>query len=357
MVKKTVALLFGGASSEHEVSIMSALNIISGLSEEKYNIIPIYITREGQWFLYDGAADSLKNADLERLDTRAFLCPDASQASIIRLVGDKARNIPIDIVFPVLHGRNGEDGNIQGLCELARVPYVGAGVLASALCMDKQITKVIAQSIGLKQAKHLCFTRREAEDDIDAIFRKVKSKLKLPCFVKPANTGSSIGITKAVDKESFKKAVALALAYDKKFIVEAMVKGRELECSVLGNLSAEASKVGEIVTGSADGFYDYNRKYIDEGALTVITPELSPEIEQEVRNQAVRVYKAVDCLGMARVDFFLEEGTNEIIFNEINTIPGFTAISMYSMLWQASGMTINKLCDRLIELGLERYGL
>ncbi len=354
MSKITVAVLFGGVSSEHEVSKMSAFCAIHALDPKKYNIVPIYITKTGSWLLYDGPVDNINHADLEKSDAHAFICPDTGMGPVVRILGEKHRNIPVDIVFPVLHGKNGEDGSVQGLCELTRLPYVGCGVLASSLCMDKAMTKLVAASIGLKQAKHIVFLRNEAENFAE-LYRTVKRKIGFPCFIKPANTGSSIGISKAADKAELEQAVKLALEHDRKIIIEKAVIGREFECSVLGNAEPVVSGVGEIV--APDGFYSYEAKYFDKGAKTLVRPEVDQNAEEEMKRQAAAIFKAVDGLGMARVDFFLEAGTGNVIFNEINTIPGFTNISMYSMMWDAAGIKQPELCDRLIELGLERYSL
>ena len=353
MSKITVAVLFGGVSAEHEISKLSAINVISGLDKEKYNVIPVYITKKGRWLLFDGPYDAIARDIPENLYAEAVLSP-ASGGNILRIVSGKAKSIAVDIVFPALHGKNGEDGSVQGLCELARAPYVGCGVLASSLSMDKAMTKLVVDSIGVRQARHLFFDRAGA-GDFAALFKAVKSKIGFPCFVKPANTGSSIGISKAVDKESLAEAVKLAFSHDRRILIEKAIVGREFECAVLGNDEPVASDVGEIIVPG--GFYDYDAKYINDSAETVVAPELPPEIREEIRSQTVRIFKAVDGLGLARVDFFLENGTNRVIFNEINTIPGFTSISMFSKMWGASGLSWPALCDRLIELGLERYSL
>ena len=350
MDKKVIAILFGGASSEHEVSKLSASNIIAALDEDKYFILPVYITRDGRWFLYDGAKDNIKNLQWEKFATPVVLSPDAAHHGILRLVGDKFKVMHVDVAFPVLHGKNGEDGTIQGLLELAKIPYVGSGVTASAICMDKTHTNAVAAKIGLKQAEYLVFDKKDLDDNIDEVLKKIRHKLKYPCFVKPASTGSSVGINKARNKKELVAALAEAAKYDCKIIVEKMVTGREMECAVLGNEDAAASCVGEI-TYNTD-FYCYDAKYIDNTSRAIMPADLPEHISEQIRQQSLEIFRAAGCRGLARVDFFVDD-TGDIMFNEINTMPGFTDISMYSMLWQESGMTYAELVDKLIELAAE----
>jgi len=350
MDKKVVAVLFGGVSNEHEVSKLSAANVVSALNEEKYFILPIYITKDGRWFLYDGGKENIRNLQWEKYATPCILSPDASHRGILRLVGDKYKAMHVDVVFPVLHGKNGEDGAMQGLLQLSGIPYVGSGVLASAVCMDKVHTKMVADKIKLRQVEYLTFGRDEIEADIDAVAKAIRYKLGYPCFVKPARTGSSVGIGLASNKKELVSAINNAIEHDCKIIVEKKANGRELECAVLGNENPQASGVGEIVYEG--GFYDYDAKYVNNTSRTIVPADVPKNIADEIKRQALSIYTECGCRGLARVDFFLEEGTNNVIFNEINTMPGFTDISMYPMLWRTEGFTDAELADRLIELAI-----
>lgn len=354
MNKLTVAVIFGGQSSEHEVSRMSASTIISNLDPEKYFVIPLGITKSGKWMIYNGPVENIKNGEWEKFGTPAVLSPDASQKGLLKIVGGKVKIIPIDLAFPVLHGKYGEDGTIQGLFEMAQIPYVGNGVLSSSVSMDKAFTKIVAKSAKIPQAKYV----EVRSDDIKRIkttAAKIEKKLGYPCFVKPANAGSSVGITKAHNKDELIEGLKLAAAHDSKIVVEKAVVGREIECAVLGNGSRiEASCVGEII--AAAEFYDYDAKYNNSESKTVVPAVISKEKQDEIRNMAVKVFKAVDGSGLARVDFFVENETENVIFNELNTLPGFTPISMYSMLWSACGKPMNVLLDELIDLALEKFG-
>ena len=352
MTKKVVAVLFGGQSTEHEVSKRSAATILAALSDEKYFLLPIYITKEGKWLLYEGAVENVGNVAWEKVGVPVALSPDASHKGLLRLTGDKVKHIPIDVVFPVLHGRNGEDGTVQGLCELAGIPCVGCGCLTSAACMDKVFTKKVVNSLKIAQAEHVVVLRHEIDENMAAIRRRVR-KLGYPCFVKPANAGSSVGVTKAANKDGLEAALREAGKNDRKILVERAISGRELECAVLGNENAEATGVGEIL--AAADFYDYEAKYHNAESQTIIPADIPSEKAEEIRAAAKAVYAAMDCAGMARVDFFLENETNKVIFNEINTIPGFTSISMYPKLWNAAGMMTAALVDELIALALARF--
>jgi D-alanine-D-alanine ligase len=322
---------------------------MANISEEKYNVIPVYITREGKWLLYDGAIDNLRNVPWEKFGTSVALSPDRVNCGLLRIVGDKVKYIPVDVVFPVLHGVNGEDGSLQGLLELSGLPYVGCGVLSSAICLDKAFTKIIAQNLGLKQANYLVLNTWD-EESVEAGLKKMR-KINYPCFVKPANTGSSVGISKARDKKELSAAIETAKKYDDKVIIERGIVGRELECSVLGWRSdVSAAVVGEVI--AAGEFYDYNSKYDSDDSKTIFPADIPEEIADEIRRQSIRIFNAVDGRGLARVDFFLEEATGDVIFNEINTMPGFTSISMYPKLWQTSGVGLPDLIDRLIEIAL-----
>jgi len=349
MNPKNVLVLFGGTSPEHEISMASAASVIGSLG--RHNVIPIYITKSGKWLLYDGKLDNIQSIDWERFGTPAILSPDRSNKGVLRIVGDKVKIIPVDIVFPVLHGQDGEDGTVQGLCQLAGLPYMGCGVLSSALAMDKALAKMVAKGLKIPQGEYLVFQREELMD-MEPALKKIRYKLGYPCFVKPAVGGSSIGITKAKNKQEVKEAIALALNYDNKIVVEKFIQGREMEVGILGQgAGAEASVVGEVIP---DGeFYDYDAKYVKPGSKTPIPADLPEETAQEIRKYALEIFRGIDGRGMARVDFFVNE-TGKVILNEINTVPGYTNISMYSKLWEASGVPRQTLIDRLLELALEQ---
>lgn len=352
MNKKTVAVLFGGQSSEHEVSRISASTIISNLDNEKYFIIPVGITKEGKWLIYNGPVDNIKNGEWEKFGTPAIISPDASHKGILKIVGGKVKIIPVDVIFPALHGLYGEDGTVQGIFELAKIPYVGCGVLSSSLSMDKAFTKIIAKNEKITQAKYIIVHNYELKK-IKQTAAKIEKKLGLPCFIKPANAGSSVGITKAHTTENIIEGLKIAAEYDSKIVVEETITGREVECAVLGNGSTiSASSVGEVL--SAGEFYDYDSKYNNPQSKTVIPAKISDEKSNEIRKTAADVFKAVDGSGLARVDFFIEKDTEKVIFNELNTLPGFTSISMYPKLWENSGKPIPKLLDELIELAIEK---
>jgi D-alanine-D-alanine ligase len=343
MSKKTVvSLIFGGRSAEHEISLVSAAAIHNNLNRSKFEVRPIYITRQGLW-----KAVKAPSLDIKALEAgRAF--------SFLPWAGrDERPELAADIYFPVLHGPFGEDGTIQGLLEMAGVPYVGAGVLGSALGMDKSATKSVLRDRGLPVVP--CLVVREAEflEDAGRLLGLIRRSLPLPLFVKPANLGSSVGITKVGDAKDVPAALAAAFRYDTTALVEKGIRGRELELSVLGNETPEASLPGEVIPFRE--FYDYNDKYIDGRTTFVIPAKLAPRTLARVRGLGIAAFKALACSGMARVDFFLEKGTNRLYINEINTIPGFTEISMYPKLWAASGLPFPRLLERLIELGFERH--
>jgi D-alanine-D-alanine ligase len=351
--KIRVAILFGGKSAEHEISLISARNIVEAMDKEKYEIVSIGIDKQGRWFFDEGARllrgpDSTLVKFHGRNHSTAVL-PGAIRRPIIRLAPRRMLR-DIDVVFPVLHGPFGEDGTVQGLLKLANVPFVGAGVLGSAVGMDKDVMKRLLRDAGLPIAKFLAFDRSAASK---IKLTDVKRSLGFPFFVKPANLGSSVGISKVSNKRQFGVAIREAFRYDNKILIEENIRGREIECSVLGNENPIASQPGEIVTGH--DFYSYNAKYLDEkGARLVIPADLPKHIVKEVQEIAVRSFKALCCEGMARVDFFLRD-EREVFVNEINTIPGFTKISMYPKLWEASGLPYAKLVDRLIQLALDRF--
>ena len=350
MGKKTIAVIFGGASSEHEISIKSARTIIANMDESKYTILPVFITTDGRWLLYDGSKDNLNPSSWEKYATSAILSPDTSHKGLLRLVGDKFKLIEIDAVFPVLHGKNGEDGTIQGLFELAGIPYVGSGVLGSSVAMCKAFTNMIAEGMGIKQVDFLTITKSEMETNLEEVLKKIRYQIGYPCFVKPSNTGSSVGVTMAKDKKSLLKSLEEAAFYDDLIVVEKRAVGRELECSVLGNEDAIASGVGEITFQRE--FYCYDAKYDCEGSQTIVPADVPAEIVKEIQEQSLKIFHGLNCKGLARVDFFLTED-GQVLFNEINTMPGFTNISMYPMLWHEQGMTTTDIVDKLIELALE----
>lgn len=345
MGQKNVLMLFGGCSPEHDVSITSAAAVINAIGH--HNIIPVYITKSGKWLLYDGKLDNIRHIDWEKFGTPAVLSPDRVNRGLYRVVGEKVKVLPVDVVFPVLHGENGEDGTIQGLCELAGLPYVGCGVAASALCFDKAFSKLVARSLKIPMAEYLVYSHAQLAD-LDAVAKEVRYKVTYPCFVKPATSGSSVGISKVGAKKELADALEAAKPYSAKIIVERAVVGREIECAVLGNgADAQAAAPGEVVPDGA--FYDYEAKYVRSGSKTQAPADLPPETAAQVKEYALAIFNAVDGKGLARVDFFLEE-TGRVLFNEINTMPGFTGISLYARMWEAEGITRQELVERLLEL-------
>lgn len=356
-MKKTVAVLFGGQSSEHEVSCMSAKTIVNAIDKEKYNVLLIGITKEGRW-LYVENVGKIEDGSWRKCGKSAIPAPDAGMKSILVFhhteSGENAQAsvISVDLFFPALHGLYGEDGTVQGLFELAGVPYIGCGVLASAVAMDKLYTKLVVDHLGIRQAAYIPVMAWELKENLEQIVQRIEEKIPYPVFIKPSNAGSSRGVSKASNKEELVAGIKLAAEHDRKILVEECIIGRELECAVLGGYKAKASKVGEIL--AAAEFYDYDAKYNNEESRTVISPELPEGKTEEIRRDAERIFAAIDGYGLARVDFFLEEGTNEIVFNEINTLPGFTAISMYPMLWEEMGLSKTELVEELIQLALAR---
>ncbi len=357
MAKIRVGVLFGGRSVEHEVSLVSATSIIRGLDQQKYLPIPIGISREGRWIVGDEALRLLK--EHAPLETKAehLLLPDPRRKALVRTSVhgmQEVPEVPVDVIFPVIHGTYGEDGSLQGLLEIADIPYVGAGVLSSALGMDKVLQKEVLRQAGIPVAPSLWFTSSVFESDPEEVLTRVEKTLKYPIFVKPSNSGSSIGISKAKERGGLKEAIRLAARYDRKVLVERAVRdAREIELSVLGNENPQASIPGEIIPSNE--FYDYNAKYVDGASEAVIPARLPKTIVAKLQAIAVRAFQALDCEGMARVDFLLSRGTNAITLNEVNTIPGFTPISMYPKLWEASGIAYADLLDTLIRLAIERY--
>lgn len=350
MSKKTVAVVFGGQSSEHEVSCVSATTIIKNINTEKYEVVMIGITKDGRWLQVKDVADIESGAWRESKVT-AIISPDSAEQSILYIEGNTLTQKKIDVVFPALHGLYGEDGTIQGIFELAKIPYVGCGVLASAVSMDKLYTKIIVDTLHIRQAAYVPVLKKDLED-MENVLSKVEAKLSYPVFVKPSNAGSSQGVSKAHDRQELKKALELAVQHDRKILVEETIIGREIECAVLGGKEVKASGVGEIL--AAADFYDYEAKYNNPESRTIISPELPEGVEEKIREAAKSIFIAVDGAGLSRVDFFVEKDTNEVVFNEINTLPGFTSISMYPMLWAAAGIDTKKLVDTLIETAYMR---
>lgn len=337
MKKICVGVLFGGKSGEHEVSLRSAASIVAALDKERYDVVPLGITPEGRWLSPADSSRMLPSAEFTQV-------PETSAISV-----SGELQPPVDVVFPVLHGTHGEDGTVQGFLELAGLPYVGAGVLGSAAGMDKDVMKRLFRDHGLPVVEWLLVMRA----DLASAPARVEREFVYPVFVKPANLGSSVGISKVHDAAELKPALELAASFDRRILVERAIDARELECSVLGNDNPVASVAGEIVP--IHEFYDYDAKYIEEGSKLLIPAPITEQQSDAIRDLSCRAFTAIDCAGMARVDCFLERPTGKIYLNEINTIPGFTSISMYPKLWEASGISYAALLDRLIALALERH--
>lgn len=358
--KLRVAVLFGGRSGEHEVSLISAASIMQAMDKSKYEVYPVGITREGRWLTTGDPLAALQAAktELPLLSTAAQPPAEGGLPAVRQrrdlVPGTREEGFPeVDVVFPVLHGPYGEDGTIQGLLELASIPYVGAGVLGSALGMDKVAMKVAFQGHGLPVADYLPLLAHEWRAERAECIARVEERLGYPCFVKPANLGSSVGITKAHDRQELEQGLDLAAQYDRRLLVEQGINAREIEVSVLGNDAPQASVPGEIVP--CNEFYDYAAKYLDGASQLIIPAPLSSEQTCQVQEMAIRAFIALDCAGMARVDFLLCRDSGRWYLSELNTIPGFTSISMYPKLWEASGLPYPKLIDRLIELAIERH--
>lgn len=352
--KIRVGVIFGGRSAEHEVSLVSALSVVSALDTEKYEVIPIGISPQGRWLSAPDAIHLLKTrGELADIPEKIIL-PDPTKRNLVPVKGGHEGKEPIDVVFPVVHGTFGEDGTIQGLLELANIPYVGAGVLGSALGMDKVAAKQLFEHAGLPVVPYVWFLSSEYSANEKKLVAMIEKKLKYPSFVKPANSGSSVGISKAHDRKELIASIVLAMDYDRKILVEkGVTQAREIELSVLGNDEPEASVPGEIIPSNE--FYDYDAKYIDGKSQAVIPAKLPAGVIKKLQQYAVTAFKTLDCSGMGRVDFLVERNTNRIFLNEINTIPGFTSISMYPKLWEASGLSYPRLLDKLIALAMERH--
>ena len=354
MKKLSVCILFGGVSSEHEVSLRSAESVLNNIDHEKYNVFPVGIAKDGDWIIYGGNDYSelpsgkwLHNP----ANRRGALSPIRGQG-LLCFEGDCVVRERIDVVFPVMHGENCEDGAIQGLLQLAGIPYVGPHISASAVSMDKTLTKLVVDQAGVPQAAwHLVRSSELEHHHMNKVIDTLEKKFSYPMFVKPAGTGSSVGVSKAADQEALEKALRAAAKFDKKVLVEEFIHGREIEVAVMGNDSPVASGCGEIDSGAE--FYDYEAKYVTDTSTAYIPARISEEVEEQVRELAVKVYSAIGCQGLSRVDFFVTYEDNRIVFNEINTLPGFTSISMYPKLFAASGIDFSELIDQLLNLALE----
>ena len=357
--KLRLGILFGGRSGEHEISLRSAQNIIAAADPQKYTVIPIGITKQGQWRVGTPPEVAGTHLDLNAILRKgvevALAASPHARFPLIPLQGSMAasRLGKLDVMFPVLHGTFGEDGTVQGLLELAGIPYVGAGVLGSAVGMDKDVMKRLFLERGLEIVPHLVVRRADLEASSRKVCLAIEKNLCYPVFVKPANLGSSVGISKACNRKELGDALRIAAEYDRKILVERAVEGREIECAVLGNDAPIASVPGEIIPGRE--FYDYAAKYLEDTSQLLVPAPLRPAQVKQVQRLAIEAFQATECAGMARVDFFLEKKTGKIYVNEINTIPGFTSISMYPRMWEASGLPYSRLIDRLIELALELH--
>lgn len=350
-----VVVLFGGMSSEHEISRVSAGTFVTHLDRSKYEVLTVGITKEGRWLYTEATAAQMADGSWEELagNMPCVLSPDrADHGMILFTPAGQVEKLRVDVVIPALHGLWGEDGTVQGLLELAGIPYVGCGVLASAVCMDKAVANAMFEHSGIPHTPWLSCTRGEVELDPDGVCAAVEAKLGWPVFVKPANAGSSVGISKAADPAQLRQAIRIALENDRKIVFEAAVEGQEVECAVIGSEPAVSTRPGEILAGAE--FYTYDDKYKDGVSQVVIPARLSEEKLDEVRTYAAMAYTALGCEGLARCDFFVERGTGRVLINEINTFPGFTPISMYPKLMEHEGMAASALIDRLIELALER---
>ncbi|MFQ6671766.1 MAG: D-alanine--D-alanine ligase family protein [Candidatus Tectimicrobiota bacterium] len=353
--KLRVAILFGGRSGEHEVSLASARSVIAALDPAKYDVVPIGITPAGRWFTSGDPLEALASGEPPPLDELTFIPGDPVAKGLLTLgdSGQTSTTLLVDVVFPVLHGPYGEDGTVQGLLDLAEIPYVGGGVTASAAGMDKAVMKACFAAAGLPLLPFREIKRKRWEADREAVLDEVEATFTYPIFAKPTNLGSSVGVSKAKDRPGLERAMDVAAQYDRKVIVEQGIDARELECSVLGNDEPIASVVGEVIP--AREFYDYEAKYLPGGCELIIPAEVDEAVAETVKDYAIRAFLAVDCAGLGRVDMLMERATGQVYVNEINTIPGFTATSAYPKLFDAAGIGYGELIDRLIELALERH--
>lgn len=340
-MKKKIAILFGGKSTEHEVSRVSAASVLRNIDISKYDVYPIGISKNGEWFEYTGSVDKIENGEWEK--DEYFKSPEGQKVLF---------NKEVDVVFPVLHGLCGEDGTIQGLCRLIDIPCVGPNVMSSSVCMDKVYTKYVLEHFGINQADYVIVNAAQYNDKKDEIIKTIEEKLKYNVFIKPSNSGSSVGITKAHNRAELEAGIEEALKYDRKILVEVAINAREVEVAILGNDRPEAGVPGEILP--AKEFYDYEAKYENAASELLIPANMDEKGLEEIKKLAINVYTALDCAGMARVDFLVDKVTSEIYLNEVNTIPGFTKISMYPKMWEAAGKKYRTLIDELIQLAIER---
>ncbi|MFT9848649.1 D-alanine--D-alanine ligase [Aneurinibacillus sp. REN35] len=340
--KQKIGVIYGGKSSEHEVSIHTALSVINAVDKARYEVLPIYIDVDGRWLTGAWVEQEITHVDALRFTPATHAAPDVFTLKDM-----------VEVVFPVIHGPNGEDGTLQGFLELIDVPYVGSGVLGSSVGMDKVAMKEVFGNVGLPQGKYKSYLRIDLEQKLDVICDEIEAVLGLPCFVKPANMGSSVGISKAKDSAGLREALRFAARFDRKVIVEEFISGRELEIGVLGNDKPDTSIVGEIV--SSNEFYDYEAKYKSDGTRLDIPAHVPESVVSRMKELAVKAFLALDCSGLSRVDFFWDETADEVYINEINTMPGFTPFSMYPMLWKETGVPYAELIDRLIAFGIARY--
>lgn len=349
-----VGIIFGGRSGEHEISLMSAASVINAIDKSRYKVVQIGITRKGKWLLYDGPAENIENGKWHD-EAEAALASDPHRYSIdIIGTGKGSLKHIIDFALPVLHGPYGEDGTIQGLFEMLDIPYGGCGVTGSALAMDKILAKAVFDHGNLPQCRYIAVMKEDLAEREEDVIIEIEKALPYPVFVKPANMGSSVGITKAKNRDSLKEALKTAIQYDRRILIEEGIDCREIETAILGNHRPEAGAVGEIIPSAE--FYDYNAKYFDGGKSKLCIPaDIPEEVSEEIRSIAVKAFQLLDCSGFARVDFFLEKGTNKIYLNEINTIPGFTRFSMFPLLWGHAGVSYPELIERIITLGYEKY--
>ena len=353
MKKLSVCILFGGMSPEHEVSLRSAESVLNQIDQEKYNVYPVGITRDGRWIHFGGSDYSMLPAGtwMDHPDNcQAEISPVRGQG-LLRFESGCVSQTPIDVVFPVLHGENGEDGAMQGLMQMAGIPCVGPRVAASAVAMDKTLTKLVMDHAGVVQAAWQLVRRSDLAGDLASTLDSLEKRFAYPMFVKPAGTGSSVGVSKASDRQKLEKALKDAARFDDKILVEEFIHGREIEVAVMGNREPIASVCGEIDSGA--DFYDYDAKYLTDTSTAYIPARIPAQIQEQVREAAVKVYKAIGCRGLSRVDFFVTYEDNRVVFNEINTLPGFTSISMYPKLFEASGVPYGQLIDRLLDLARE----
>ncbi len=353
MKKFSVCILFGGMSPEHEVSLRSAESVLNNIDHEKYNVFPVGITRAGDWMLFRGSDYSmLPDGSWEHCaDNRRCAISPVRGQGLLSFEGDCVVRERIDVVFPVMHGENCEDGAMQGLLKLAGIPCVGPKVAASAVAMDKTLTKLVMDNAGIPQAAWQLVRASELEYKMEQTLNRLEERFQYPVFVKPAGTGSSVGVSKAADREALEKALRFAARYDAKILVEEFIHGREIEVAVMGNENPVASICGEIDSGAE--FYDYEAKYVTDTSTAYIPARIDEDVQEQVRELAVKGYQAIGCTGLSRVDFFVCYADNRIVFNEINTLPGFTSISMYPKLFAASGIPYSELIDQLLTLAME----